>query len=96
MDEFQITYKRPLDIVLPADAANKLWLWLNDPNARAVVFPIMGNWFQLSEEQTIANAIAQTSGMAEPYPDPNLCSVEIAMPNLPKYLEMLRATRPYN
>jgi len=96
MDEFQITYKRPLDIVLPVDAANKLWTWLNNPNAKAVVFPIMGNWFELSEEQEMANSIARISGMQEPYPDPNLCSLEIAMPNLHSYLEMLRATRFHN
>lgn len=96
MDRFPVIYKRPLDIVLPADVANKLWLWFNNPNARAVVFPVMGNWFELSEAQMMANAIAQLDGMELPYPNPNLCSVEIAMPNLPKYLEMIRAAKNPN
>jgi hypothetical protein len=47
---------------------------------RRLVVPVIVNWFpQLTEEQTMANALAAVHGKPRPFKDPNLIDVEITV-----------------
>lgn len=66
------TIQIPLSVIVRGAAENR-------DNVRSVIVPVIVDWpeLQLTEEQTLENALARSNGAAEPFPNPAMFGVEI-------------------